>query len=119
MHIYKLININQYNTIKLETESNQTKEKELYQVERGVFTFDPENEGWKNTVIDTHNRLHKPYVYKDAYRINENSDLEIAVLECEIPIGAKYYKGYSCLSAIESAYVSDELHVIRDINFKF
>ena len=64
--------------------------------------------------------------YRDYYRdYSEYYDLisrnDVAILECEIPVGAKYYKGISnCFSerhqVDENGYTSDKLHIIRALS---
>lgn len=73
-----------------------------YKVNRGLFTFDAEGNDWKSTA---------------QYFLKFEEVFDIAVLECEIPKGAKYYKGFTYCYCKESAYVSDTLKVIREISF--
>lgn len=75
-----------------------------YKVNMGLFTFDAEGNDWKSTA---------QYFLK----ICNKKVFDIAVLECEIPVGAKYYKGFTYCYCKESAYVSDTLKVIREISF--
>lgn len=75
-----------------------------YKVNRGLFTFDAEVDDWKSTA-----QYFLKLIYKKAF--------DVAVLECEIPVGAKYYKGFTYCYCKESAYVSDTLKVIREISF--
>jgi hypothetical protein len=83
----------------------QIEKEELYKVDRGLFTFNPDDDTWKH--------LPNAYIQK-----KENCDIfDIAVLECEIPVGAKYYKGFTYCYCKESAYVSDTLKIIREISF--
>ncbi len=114
----------QYKTINLEDEAVNS--KELFRIDRGLFSFDTEKDDWIYTAKQFHNRIERlmsnPEYNRyclNRYRDFCDSDLEVAVLECEIPVGAKYYKGYSYCVAVESAYVSDELYVVNDINYKF
>ena len=80
-------------------------------VEAGIHTFSPESNAARS-------------VYEWAKQESEfyNNDLsdrdDVAILECEIPTGAKYYKGVAtCFNeryqVDERGYVSDKLHVIR------
>ena len=80
-----------------------------YKVNRGLFTFDAEADDWKSTAQ-----------YFSQFENNTVLKCEIediAVLECEIPVGAKYYKGFTYCYCKESAYVSDTLKVIREISY--
>ena len=80
-------------------------------VEAGIHTFSPEGNAarsvyeWGKKESEYYNHL-----------LSDRDD--IAILECEIPTGAEYYKGVATCFAEhyqvdESGYVSDKLHIIR------
>ncbi len=83
-----------------------------YKVNRGLFTFDAEADEWKSTAQYFLKLSTVQYLLKSNKKV-----FDIAVLECEIPVGAKYYKGFTYCYCKESAYVSDTLKIIREISF--
>lgn len=70
-----------------------------YFVERGIFTFNPNNSEWKAA-------------YHHAVLRNSTTVL----LECEIPAGVKYYAGKSNCLFGEKSYASESIKVIREIS---
>lgn len=83
-------------------------------VEAGIHTFSPEGDAarsvyeWGKKELEHYNNV-----------LSDRDD--IAILECEIPTGAEYYKGVAtCFSEAyqvdERGYVSDKLHVIRALS---
>ena len=83
-------------------------------VEAGIHTFSPEGDAARS--------VYEWGKKESEFYNNELSDRDdIAILECEIPAGAHYYKGVAtCFNeqyqVDESGYVSDKLHVIRALS---
>lgn len=83
-------------------------------VEAGIHTFSPEGDAARS-VYEWGKKESKFY-----NNILSDRD-DIAILECEIPAGAKYYKGVAtCFQdsyqVDERGYVSDKLHIIRALS---
>lgn len=83
-------------------------------VEAGIHTFLPKSNAarsvyeWGKKELEYYNNI-----------LSDRDD--IAILECEIPVGAKYYKGVAtCFNeryqVDERGYVSDKLHIIRALS---
>lgn len=72
-----------------------------YEVNLGLCTFDPEVDDWKNVA---------------RWMAKSEEECEVVVLECEIPKGARYYKGFSNCCGKESAYASDYLLPLRELD---
>ena len=83
-------------------------------VEAGIHTFSPEGDAARS--------VYEWGKKESEFYNNELSDRnDVAILECEIPVGANYYKGVAtCFNeqyqVDESGYVSDKLHVIRALS---
>lgn len=75
-------------------------DKKWYEVNLGLCTFDPEADDWKDV----------------ARWMVKHKECEVVVLECEIPKGARYYKGFSNCCGKESAYISDYLLPLRELD---
>lgn len=88
-----------------------------YRVEAGIHAFSPKGNGARS-VYEWGKKEIERYRNYSEYLINRN---DVAILECEIPVGAEYYKGIStCFSerhqVDENGYTSDKLHVIRALS---
>lgn len=83
-------------------------------VEAGIHTFSPEGDAARS--------VYEWGKKESEYYNNVLSDRDdIAILECEIPVGAEYYKGVAtCFNeqyqVDERGYVSDKLHIIRALS---
>lgn len=85
-------------------------------VEAGLHTFSPEGNGARS--VYEWGKLELEYHIDIAKDRDDVKRDDVAILECEIPAGAKYYKGVAtCFNeryqVDERGYVSDKLHVIR------
>ena len=83
-------------------------------VEAGIHTFSPEGDAARS-VYEWGKKESEHY--NNVFSVRD----DIAILECEIPVGAKYYKGVAtCFNehyqVDERGYVSDKLHVIRALS---
>lgn len=89
-----------------------------WRVEAGIHTFMPDANGargvyeWGMQEIDYEKR-------HDNFRFYQ--DESVAILECEIPAGARYFEGNAtCFgkdyNVDERGYVSDLLHVVRALD---
>lgn len=88
-----------------------------YRVEAGIHAFSPKGNGARS-VYEWGKKEIERYRNYSEYLINRN---DVAILECEIPVGAEYYKGIStCFSerhqVDENGYTSDKLHIIRALS---
>lgn len=89
----------------------------------GLHTFKPDCDAWKKNAqwaVDSvaHFYMANPSI-DSQFRYNNAVKLEIAVLECCIPAGAKYIEGeHFCSKDIpdEFGYCSDCLEVIREMD---
>lgn len=83
-------------------------------VEAGLHTFSLESDAARS--------VYEWGKKESEYYNNILSDRDdIAILECEIPVGAEYYKGVAtCFNESyqvdERGYVSDKLHIIRALS---
>lgn len=83
-------------------------------VEAGIHTFSPEGDAARS-VYEWGKKESEFYNNELSYRD------DIAILECEIPTGAHYYKGVAtCFNekyqVDETGYVSDKLHIVRALS---
>ena len=90
------------------------KEDYARRVEVGIHTFVPDCNGARS--VYEWGKLEEQFYNK----ISRGYD-EVAILECEIPAGAKYFEGKAtCFrseyNVDERAYVSDKLHIIRALS---
>ena len=83
----------------------------LYEVYYGFHTYTSGNHNVKE--------LYFNYFKEDVW-----NGVALVVVECEIPVGALYYKGYSnCIHPLgdadvvtEIGYVSDKLKIVRELS---
>lgn len=85
-------------------------------VEAGLHTFSPEGNGARS--VYEWGKLELEYHIDIAKDRDDVKRDDVAILECEIPAGAKYYKGVATCFNVnyrvdERGYVSDKLHVVR------
>ena len=88
-------------------------------VEAGIHTFSPEGDAARSVY-----EWGKQELEYYSGTIKDSDDVErddVAILECEIPVGAEYYKGVAtCFQdsyqVDERGYVSDKLHIIRALS---
>lgn len=97
--------------------NNNNRSSFEYRVEAGIHTFSPKSNGARS-VYEWGKKDIEHYRHK-LYDLSDRND--VAILECEIPVGAKYYKGISnCFSerhqVDENGYTSDKLHIIRALS---
>lgn len=90
-----------------------------YRVEAGIHTFSPKGNGARSVYEWGKKEIERYREYSSEYDLINRND--VAILECEIPAGAEYYKGIStCFSerhqVDENGYTSDKLHIIRALS---
>lgn len=100
----------------------------LDSIERGLHTFLPDRNGartmhdWAVQRRDYFRKREKESADPSEKRFCRSCAYDVALLECEIPAGARYYKGEcNCLTSFgeeeldQTGYVSDMLTPVREL----
>lgn len=84
----------------------------VYIIDEGLHSFLPDVYGWKKLA----KWIKKSF--SSFFKEWKNIPCEVVAIECEIPVGAVYYKGiHNCIDGTddEMGYVSDKLLPVREI----